>query len=146
MVPCDRERACVVERDLDALEVERAAVLDPAEERDFAGTAWDFVAERDPAIALGCARLGAAVPLLVADREADFSGAFRPLLGCEVPSFFFVAIVIPSSAGAASGHAEEQRSSIITMTAWAFGSHAQVVTGGDPAAEPFEPLGKQRSG
>ena len=93
-------------RDRDAPEVERAAVRDPAEERDFAGTAWDFVADREPAIALGCARLGAAVPLLVADREADFdadfSGAFRLLLGCEVPSFLFVAMVIPSSAGAAS--------------------------------------------
>ncbi|KLK93019.1 hypothetical protein AA309_10575 [Microvirga vignae] len=106
MLPCDRERACVVERDLVAPEVERAAVRDPAEDRDFAGTAWDFVADREPAIALGCARLGAAVPLLVAVREvafdADFSGAFRLLLGCEVPSFLFVAIVIPSSAGAVS--------------------------------------------
>ncbi len=85
MPPCDRER-----------DVERA----------FAGTAWDFVADREPAIALGCTRLGAAVPLLAADREADFdaalSDAFRLLPGCEVPSFFVVAIVIPSSAAAAS--------------------------------------------
>src|SRR3712207_1189630 len=46
-LPCERdaERACLVERDLDAPEVERAAVRDPAE-RPFAGTAWDFVAER----------------------------------------------------------------------------------------------------
>jgi hypothetical protein len=102
MPPCDRERACVAERDRDAPEVERAAVRDPAEERDFAGTAWDFVADREPAIALGCARLEAAVPLLAADREADFAGAFRLLLGCDVPSFLFVAIVVPSSAGAAS--------------------------------------------
>ena len=84
----------------------RAAVRDPAEDRDFAGTAWDFVADREPAIALGCARLGAPVPLLVADREADFDadffGAFRLLLGCEVPSFLFVAIVVPVSAVAAS--------------------------------------------
>jgi hypothetical protein len=55
MLPCERdaERACVVERGLDALEVERAAVRDPAEERDVAGTAWDLVADREPAIALG---------------------------------------------------------------------------------------------
>ena len=55
---------------------------------------------------MGCARLGAAVPLLVADREAacdaDFFGAFRLLLGCEVPSFLLVAIVVPLSAVAAS--------------------------------------------
>jgi hypothetical protein len=95
-----------VERDRDAPEVERAAVRDPAEERDFAGTAWDFVADREPAIALGCARLGAPTSFLVADREvdfeADFFGAFRPPLGCEDRSFCFVAMVIPSSAGAAS--------------------------------------------
>jgi len=42
-----------VDRDLDLLEVERAAVRDPAEERAFAGTAWDFVADRELAIALG---------------------------------------------------------------------------------------------
>jgi hypothetical protein len=105
MLPC--ERACVLERDLDAPEVERAAVRDPAEERGFAGAAWDFVADREPAIALGCARLEAADSFLVADREADFdaafSGTFRLLLGCRVESFLFVAIVIPSSAGAASG-------------------------------------------
>jgi len=92
--PCDRERDCGVERDLDALEGDRA------------GIAWDVVADREPAIALGCARLEAALPLLVADREADFdadfSVAFRLLLGCDVPSFLFVAIVIPSSAGAES--------------------------------------------
>ena len=54
-LPCERdpERACVVERDLDVPKVERAAVRDPAEERDLAGTAWDFVADREPAIALG---------------------------------------------------------------------------------------------
>jgi hypothetical protein len=104
MPPCewDAERACVVERDLATPEVARAAVRDPAEERDFAGTVWDFVADREPAIALGCARLGAAVPLLVVDREADFDAAFRLRLGCEVPSFLFVAIVIPSFAEAAS--------------------------------------------
>jgi hypothetical protein len=42
-----------VDRDRDAPEVERAAVRDPAEERAFAGTAWDFVADRELAIALG---------------------------------------------------------------------------------------------
>jgi hypothetical protein len=102
----DAERACVVERDLDAPEVERAAVRDPAEERAFTGTAWDFVADREPAIALGCARSGAAAPFLVANWEADFdaafAGVFRLLLGCEDLSFLLVAIVIPSSAGAAS--------------------------------------------
>jgi hypothetical protein len=108
MLPCERdaERARVVERDLDAPEVERAAVRDPAEERDFAETAWDFVADREPAIALGCARLEAAAPFLAADREAgfdaEFSDAFRPLLGCEVPSFLFVAIVSSSSIEAKS--------------------------------------------
>ncbi len=106
ILPCDRERDCVVERDLEVPEVERAAVRAPAADRDFAGTAWDFVADREPAIALGCARLGTSAPFLVADREADFdaavSDAFRLLLGCEDPSFLFVAMVIPSSAGAAS--------------------------------------------
>ncbi len=108
MLPCERdaERARVEDRDLEAPEVERAAVRDPAEERAFAGTAWDFVADLEPAIALGCARLAAAVPFLAvareADFDADFSEAFRPLLGCEVPSFLFVAIVIPSSAEAES--------------------------------------------
>jgi hypothetical protein len=34
---------------------------------------------------------------LAADREADLSDAFRLLLGCEVPSFLFVAIVNSSS-------------------------------------------------
>jgi hypothetical protein len=38
MLPCARERDCVVDRDLEAPEVERAAVRDPAEERAFAGT------------------------------------------------------------------------------------------------------------
>jgi hypothetical protein len=104
MLPCEREaeRACVVERDRDALELERA----------FAGAAWDFVADREPAIALGCARLGAADPFLApvrgADFDADFCGAFRLLLGCEARSLLFVAIVIPSSAGAASRPAEER--------------------------------------
>jgi hypothetical protein len=110
MLPCAREREAervsVVERERDALEVERAAVRDPAEERDCAGAAWDLVADREPAIALGCARLGAPVSFLAVDREADFdadvSGAFRLLLGCEDPSFLFVAMVIPSSAEAAS--------------------------------------------
>ena len=39
--PCERdaERACVVERDRDGPEVERAAVRDPAEDRAFVGTA-----------------------------------------------------------------------------------------------------------
>jgi hypothetical protein len=42
-LPCDRERdverAFVVERGRDVPEVERAAVRDPVEERDFVGTA-----------------------------------------------------------------------------------------------------------
>ncbi|WP_414474698.1 hypothetical protein [Microvirga sp. M2] len=97
-----------MERDFDAPDVERAALRDPAEERAFAGTAWDFVADREPAIALGCARLAAVVPFLAALREEDFSDAFRLLLGCDVPSFLVVAIVIPSSAKAESGRAEEQ--------------------------------------
>ncbi|WP_210252261.1 hypothetical protein, partial [Microvirga tunisiensis] len=107
-LPCERdaERADVVERDFDAPEVERTAGRDPAEERAFVGTAWDFLADREPAIALGCARLEAPTSFLVAEREADFdavfSGAFRLLLGCEVLSFCFFAIVIPSSAGAGS--------------------------------------------
>jgi hypothetical protein len=95
-----------VERDRDVPVVERAAVRDPAEERAFAGTAWDFVADREPAIALGWARLEAPAPFFVADREADFdadlSGVFRLLLGWEVSSFLVLAIVILSSAGAAS--------------------------------------------
>jgi hypothetical protein len=39
-LPCERdaERVCVVERDRDVPEVERAAVRDAAEDRDFAGT------------------------------------------------------------------------------------------------------------
>jgi hypothetical protein len=96
----------VVERDRDALEVERAADRDPVEERDFAGAAWDFVAGWEPAIAFGCARLGVAVPPLAEEREvgfdADFSRAFRFLLGCAVPSLSFVAMVIPTFAGAES--------------------------------------------
>jgi hypothetical protein len=106
--PCewDAERACVVERDRAVPEVERAAERDPAEERGFAGTAWDFVADREPAIALGCACLEAPICFLVTDREADFdadlSGVFRLLLGWEVSSFLVRAIVILSSAGAAS--------------------------------------------
>jgi hypothetical protein len=94
-----------VERDL-AAPLERAAVRDPAEERAFAGTAWDFVADREPVVALGCARLEAPVPFFVADREADsdadFSEAFRLLLGWEVSSLLVRAIVVPLSAGAAS--------------------------------------------
>ena len=94
-----------MERDLPAPEVERAPVRDPVADRDFAGTAWDFVADRELAIALGCARLEAPASLLVADRDVDFEadlfGAFRLLLGWEVPSFCFVAMVIPSFAGAA---------------------------------------------
>jgi hypothetical protein len=108
MLPCERdaERVCVVERDRDAPEVERVAVRDPAEDRDFAGTAWDFVADREPAIALGWARLEAPACFFVVDREAefdaDFSGVLRLLLGWDVSSFLVLAIVILSSAGAAS--------------------------------------------
>jgi len=102
----DAERACVVERDRDVPELARAAVRDPAEERAFVGTAWDFVADREPAIALGWARLEAPASFFVVDREADFdadlSGAFRLLLGWETSSFLVRAIVILSSAGAAS--------------------------------------------
>jgi len=95
-----------MERDRDVPEDERAAPCDPAEERDFAGTAWDFVADREPAIALGRARLEAPVCFFVADREADFdmdfSGVFRLLLGWEVSSLLVRAIATLSSAGAAS--------------------------------------------
>jgi hypothetical protein len=91
-----------VDRGRDVPEVERVAVRDPAEDRAFAGTAWDFVADREPVIALGCARLGAPASFFGADRGADFFGAFRPLLGCDGPSFCFVAMVIPSFAEAAS--------------------------------------------
>jgi hypothetical protein len=128
MLPCERdaERACVVDRDLGVPEVERDAARDPAGERLFAGTAWDFLADWEPAIALGWARLGAAVPFLTADREAGFeadpSGAFRPLLGCEVPSFLFVAMSIPLPLRPKAGHAEEQLPSTMTMTALPFGS------------------------
>jgi hypothetical protein len=127
---CDAERVCVVERDRDVPEVERAAVRDPATERDFAGTALDFVAGRE--LALGWVRLEAPAAFFVAEREADFdagfSDAFRLLLllGGDVPSFVVLAIVIPSSAGPQAGRAEEQRSSTITMTAWPFGSFADL--------------------
>ena len=104
MLPC--EPACFGERDLDAPEGERAAVRDPAEERSFAELACDFVADCEPAVALGRARLGAPASVRAADREADFDAAFadpfRLLLGCEVPSFVSVAIVISSSIWAAS--------------------------------------------
>ena len=95
-----------MDREREAPEGERVAVRAPAAERAFAVTARDFAADWALAVALGCARLGAAVPLFVADREADFDadffGAFRLLLGCEVPSFLLVAIVVPLSAVAAS--------------------------------------------
>ena len=94
-----------MERDRDVPEDERAAVCDPAEERDLAGTARDFLADRDPAIALGWARLEAPVCFFVADREADFdtdfADVFRLLLGWEVSSLLVRAIAILSSAGAA---------------------------------------------
>ncbi len=119
-----------MERDRDVPEVDRAAVRDPAEERDFAGTAWDFVADREPAIASGCARLEAPASFFGVDREADFdadfAGAFRLLLGCEDPLFLFVAMVIPSSAEAASRPCQGTVSSTITMTTWLFGSNALV--------------------
>ena len=73
-----------MERDRDVPEVERAAVPDPAVERDFVGTAWDFVAERE------------------ADFDAGFSDAFRLLLGGDLPSFVVLAIVIPPSEVASS--------------------------------------------
>ncbi len=110
-------------------EVECAAVRDPAEERDFAGTLWDFVADREPAIAFGCARLEALASFFVVDREADleadFSDAFRLLLGW-VPSFLFVAMVIPSSAEAESWPCQGTVSSTITMTTWLLGSNALI--------------------
>ena len=104
---CDCERVCVVERDLDMPGVERAVVRGFAEERDFAGTVWDFFAVREPAIAFGCARLGAAVARLADDCEAGFfdaalPGAFRLLLGFDALPFVFVAIVVPSATRAAS--------------------------------------------
>lgn len=106
---------------------------DPAEERAFAGTAWVFVADRDPAMALGWARLEVLACFFVADREADFdadlSGVFRLLLGWEVSSFLVRAIVILSSAGPQAGRTEEQRSSAMTMTARPFGSLAQAIEG-----------------
>ncbi|WP_201842522.1 hypothetical protein [Microvirga zambiensis] len=96
----------MVDRDRAVPEVERAAVRDPADERAFAGTAWDFVADREPAIALGWARLEVPASFFVADREVDFdtdlSGVFRLLLGWEVSSFLVLAIVILSSAWTAS--------------------------------------------
>ena len=96
-----------MERDRDVRRSKRAAVRDPAAERDFAGTAWDFVADREPAIALGWARLEAAVP---AFRGRPGGGLRRRLLrrlsgSCWVGKYrpsWFVAIVILSSAGAAS--------------------------------------------
>ncbi|MBD2746125.1 hypothetical protein IC232_05355 [Microvirga sp. BT688] len=110
-------------------EVERAAVRDPAAERDFAGTAWDFVADRELAIALGCARLEALASFFWVDREADFeadfSDVFRLLLGW-VPSFLFVAMVIPLSAEAASRPCQGTVSSKITMTTWQFGSNVLI--------------------
>jgi hypothetical protein len=77
------EKAGVADRDPDDLGAERA-VRDFAAERDLVVTAWDLVAVREPAIALGCARLEAAVPLFP-DREAGFDadlagGVFRLLL------------------------------------------------------------------
>lgn len=93
-----------MERDRDVSEVERAAVRDPAAERDFVGTAWDFVAGRE--LALGWVRLEAPAAFFVAEREADFdagfSDAFRLLLGGDVPSFVVLTIVIPPSEGASS--------------------------------------------
>jgi hypothetical protein len=104
MLPCDcerdAERVCAVERNRDVPEVERAAVRDPAAERDFAGTAWDFVADRE--LALGWVRLEAPAAFFVAELEADFSDAFRLLLGGDVLSFVVLAIVIPPSEGASS--------------------------------------------
>ena len=105
MLPCDcerdAERVCVVERDRDVSEVERLPVRDPAAERDFEGTAWDFVADRE--LALGWVRLEAPAAIFLAGREADFDadffGAFRLLLGWDVPSFVLLAIVIPLSEG-----------------------------------------------
>jgi len=100
----DTERVCAVERERDVPDVERAAVRDPAEERDFAGTAWDFVAARE--LALGWVRLEGPASFFVTEREADFEAAFsdgfRLLLGWEVSFFLVLAIVILSSAGAAS--------------------------------------------
>ena len=128
----------MVDRDRDVPEVERATVRDPAAERALAGTAWALVADREPAIALGCARLDAPAPLFVADWEAafdaDFAGAFRLLLGCEVPSFLFVAMVIPSSVGAAS---RPDRGAVVLSNdndnvAVRF-ARPQVVRDGDPA-------------
>lgn len=57
-------------------------------------------------MALGWARLEAPAPFFVAEREtdldADFSGAFRRLFGCEVSSLLVRAIVILSFDGAAT--------------------------------------------
>ena len=121
------ERACVVDRDLEAPVGERVPVRDPAEERAFAVTARDSAGDWALAVALRCARLRAAVPLLVAVREAacdaDFSGVFRVLLGCEVPSFLFVAMAFLCLLRPHTGHAEERwSSSAMTMTTWPFGS------------------------
>jgi hypothetical protein len=95
------ERVCVAERDLAEPEVERA-VRDFAGERGFADIAWDFVAVREAAIALGCARLEAPVPLFAAGREPDFDAdVFRLLPDREGASFPLIAIVIPMSVAAA---------------------------------------------
>ena len=70
------------------------------------GTAWDFAAGSGAGHRLGLRTFVSGSFSLAEEREADFdadfSGAFRRLLGCEVPSFSFVAMVIPSFAGDAS--------------------------------------------
>ena len=135
MLPCGP--ACLVERDLDAPEGERAAVRDPAEERSFAELACDFVADCEPAVALGRARLGAPASVRAADREADFdadfSGAFRLLPDWAEEPSLFLAIVIPSLAG----WAEDESSSMMTMTAWPFGSHLRAVSDGGSCRRTF---------
>jgi hypothetical protein len=123
--PCgrDAERAGVVERERDAPDVELATLRDPAEDRAFAGTACDFVAAR--ALALGCARFDAASPFLAAERDADVPDAFRALLGCEVPPFLVVAIVMSSA-----GESESLPFSPLTMTPSPFGSPAAAISDG----------------
>jgi hypothetical protein len=139
MLPCGP--ACFGERDLDAPEVERAAVRDPAEERSFAELARDFVADCEPAVALGRARLGAPASVRAADREADFdadfSGAFRLLPDWAEEPSLFLAIVIPSFAGPQAGRAEDPSSSMMTMTAWPFGSDLQAVADGGSCRRTF---------
>jgi hypothetical protein len=104
------ERAFVAERDLADPEVERA-VRDFAAERDFAGTDWNFVAVREAAIALGCARLETAVPLFAAGREPDFdAGVFRFLPDREDVSFL-IAIGIPCLLRPQAGQGEALLSS-----------------------------------